>query len=209
MTKNSVHKNIRWLLVIMAPMQRMWTTSLISGLIVTSSACAPYFIMWDLWANFMRLQMDAWDITHCLHFRLIVIFVFWKVLMLHLILLLSMLLLPQTKRTALMKAETKARTLKRFLLSQKHIVYTEPLDVQAGSTVTVFYNPANTVLNGKSEVWFRGSFNRWTHRKGPLSPQRMLPADSGTHIKTTGKLLWVLHVLVCVLLNRDFRITKK
>ncbi|KAF5472783.1 hypothetical protein F2P56_009472 [Juglans regia] len=91
----------------------------------------------------------------------------------------------KTERTALMKAETKERTLKRFLLSQKHIVYTEPLDVQAGSAATVFYNPANTVLNGKSEVWFRGSFNRWTHRKGPLSPQRMLPADNGTHIKTT------------------------
>lgn len=109
--------------------------------------------------------------------------------MLPLILLLSVLLLPQTERTALMKAETKERTLKRFLLSQKHIVYTEPLDVQAGSAATVFYNPANTVLNGKSEVWFRGSFNRWTHRKGPLSPQRMLPADNGTHIKTTGKLM--------------------
>ncbi|KAG6639017.1 starch synthase 3, chloroplastic/amyloplastic [Carya illinoinensis] len=94
----------------------------------------------------------------------------------------------KTERTALMKAETKKRTLKRFLLSQKYIVYTKPLDVQAGSAATVFYNPANTVLNGKSEVWFRGSFNRWTHRKGPLSPQRMLPSDNGTHIKTTVKV---------------------
>lgn len=87
-----------------------------------------------------------------------------------------------------MKAETKERTLKRFLLSQKHIVYTEPLDVQAGTTVTVFYNPASTVLNGKPEVWFRGSFNRWTHRMGPLPPQKMFPADHGSHVKTTGDL---------------------
>ena len=86
-----------------------------------------------------------------------------------------------------MKAEMKERTLKRFLLSQKHIVYTEPLDVHAGSTVTVFYNPANTVLNGKPEVWFRCSFNRWTHCVGPLPPQRMLPADNGSHVKATGK----------------------
>ncbi|KAG6754574.1 hypothetical protein POTOM_040363 [Populus tomentosa] len=52
----------------------------------------------------------------------------------------------KAEKTARMKAGTEERTLKRFLLSQKHIVYAEPLDVQAGSTVTVFYNPANTVL---------------------------------------------------------------
>ncbi|KAM4101812.1 hypothetical protein ACB094_05G173800 [Castanea mollissima] len=94
----------------------------------------------------------------------------------------------KAERTAHMKAETKERTLKRFLLSQKHVVYTEPLDVHAGSTVKVFYNPANTVLNGKPEVWFRGSFNRWTHRKGPLPPQKMLPSDNGTHVKSTVKV---------------------
>ncbi|KAF3451724.1 hypothetical protein FNV43_RR07820 [Rhamnella rubrinervis] len=94
----------------------------------------------------------------------------------------------KAKKTARMKAETKERSLKRFLLSQKHIVYTEPLDVQAGSTVTVFYNPASTVLNGKPEVWFRGSFNRWTHRMGPLPPQKMLPAENGSRVKTTVKV---------------------
>ncbi|XP_021889061.1 starch synthase 3, chloroplastic/amyloplastic [Carica papaya] len=91
----------------------------------------------------------------------------------------------KAEKTARMKAETKERTLKNFLLSQKHIVYTEPLDVQAGSTVTVFYNPANTVLNGKPEVWFRCSFNRWTHRMGTLPPQKMLLADNGPHVKST------------------------
>ncbi|KAK6269015.1 hypothetical protein QUC31_013175 [Theobroma cacao] len=94
----------------------------------------------------------------------------------------------KAEKTARMKAEMKERTLKRFLLSQKHIVYTEPLDVHAGSIVTVFYNPANTVLNGKPEVWFRCSFNRWTHRMGPLPPQRMLPVDNGSHVKATVKV---------------------
>ncbi|KAL6332130.1 hypothetical protein AAG906_001844 [Vitis piasezkii] len=94
----------------------------------------------------------------------------------------------KAERTARMKAEAKERTLKMFLLSQKHIVYTEPLDVQAGSTVSVLYNPANTVLNGKSEVWFRCSFNRWTHRNGPLPPQKMLPVDNGSHLKATVKV---------------------
>lgn len=118
-----------------------------------------------------------------------------KLLILHLLLIFLWLLIAvfwcffcqQAEKTARMKAETKAKTLKSFLLSQKHIVYTEPLDVQAGSTVTVLYNPANTVLNGKPEVWFRCSFNRWSHRKGPLPPQRMLPADDGTHVKTSGE----------------------
>lgn len=93
----------------------------------------------------------------------------------------------QAERTARIKAETKERTMKSFLLSQKHIVYTEPLDVQAGSTATVYYNPANTVLNGKPEIWFRCSFNRWTHRLGPLPPQKMLPAENSSHVKATGK----------------------
>lgn len=94
----------------------------------------------------------------------------------------------QSEKTARMKAETKERTMKAFLLSQKHIVYTEPLEVKAGSTVTVFYNPFNTVLNGKPEVWFRCSFNRWTHRNGPLLPQKMMPAENGSHLKATGEL---------------------
>ncbi|KAF4372544.1 hypothetical protein F8388_027217 [Cannabis sativa] len=95
----------------------------------------------------------------------------------------------KAEKTALMKAETKEKTLKRFLLSQKHIVYTDPLDVHAGSVVTVFYNPANTVLNGKPEVWFRCSFNRWTHRMGPLAPQKMSPADNGSHVKVSGEFI--------------------
>ncbi|KDP20743.1 hypothetical protein JCGZ_21214 [Jatropha curcas] len=97
-------------------------------------------------------------------------------------------ILAKAEKTSRMKAERKERTLKRFLLSQKHIVYTDPLDVQAGSVVTVFYNPANTVLNGKPEIWFRCSFNRWTHRKGPLPPQKMLPADNGSHVKASVKV---------------------
>ncbi|OWM86336.1 hypothetical protein CDL15_Pgr010678 [Punica granatum] len=94
----------------------------------------------------------------------------------------------KAEKTAHMKAETKERTMKRFLLSQKHIVYTEPLEVNAGECVTVFYNPSSTVLNGKHEIWFRCSFNRWTHRMGPLPPQRMVPAENGSHVKTTVKV---------------------
>ncbi|KAK1375131.1 Starch synthase [Heracleum sosnowskyi] len=92
------------------------------------------------------------------------------------------------ERTARLKSETKERTMKKFLLSQKDIVYTEPLDVHAGSTVSLFYNPANTVLNGKPEVWLRCSFNRWTHRMGTLQPQKMLPAENSSHVKAKVKV---------------------
>lgn len=94
----------------------------------------------------------------------------------------------KVERTARMKAETKEKTLKTFLLSQRHIVYTDPVDVQAGQDVNVYYNPSNTVLHGKPEVWFRCSFNRWTHRRGPLPPQKMFPADNGSHVETTVKV---------------------
>ena len=93
----------------------------------------------------------------------------------------------QAEKTARMKAETKEKTLKKFLQSQRHIVYTDPVDVQAGRDVTVHYNPSNTILHGKQDVWFRGSFNRWTHRRGPLPPRKMLPAENGSHVQTTGR----------------------
>ncbi|XP_010533814.1 PREDICTED: starch synthase 3, chloroplastic/amyloplastic [Tarenaya hassleriana] len=91
----------------------------------------------------------------------------------------------KVEKTARLKAETKKKTFERFLLSQRHVIYTDPLDVQAGSSVTVFYNPSNTVLNGKPEIWFRCSFNRWTHRMGPLPPQKMIQSENGSHVKTT------------------------
>lgn len=94
----------------------------------------------------------------------------------------------KAERTTRMKAEMKEKTLKTYLLSQKHIVYTESLDIQAGNTLTIFYNPTNTVLNGKDEVWFRCSFNHWTHRKGLLPPQKMLPAENGSRVKATVKV---------------------
>ncbi|GAB4830860.1 Soluble starch synthase 3, chloroplastic/amyloplastic [Ancistrocladus abbreviatus] len=109
----------------------------------------------------------------------------------------------KAEKTAHMKAETKERTLKRFLLSQKHIAYTDPLDIQAGSTVTVYYNPVHTVLNGKPEIWFRCSFNRWTHRKGPLPPQKMVPAENISHMKTTVKVPLDVYMMDFVFSERE------
>nr|AEL97582.1 starch synthase IIIa [Hordeum vulgare subsp. vulgare]AEL97586.1 starch synthase IIIa [Hordeum vulgare subsp. vulgare] len=91
----------------------------------------------------------------------------------------------KAERSANMKAEMKAKTMRRFLLSQKHIVYTEPLEVRAGTAVDVLYNPSNTVLNGKTEVWFRCSFNLWMHPSGALPPQKMVKSGDGSLLKAT------------------------
>lgn len=96
------------------------------------------------------------------------------------------LLIEQAERNAKMKAEMKEKTMRMFLVSQKHIVYTEPLEIHAETTVDVLYNPSNTVLTGKPEVWFRCSFNRWMHPGGVLPPQKMVQAENGSHLKETG-----------------------
>uniref|UniRef100_A0ACD5ZXS8 Uncharacterized protein n=1 Tax=Avena sativa TaxID=4498 RepID=A0ACD5ZXS8_AVESA len=91
----------------------------------------------------------------------------------------------KAERSAKMKAEMKAKTMRRFLLSQKHIVYTEPLEIRAGTTVDVLYNPSNTVLSGKPEVWFRCSFNLWMHPGGALPAQKMVKSRDGSLLKAT------------------------
>lgn len=88
--------------------------------------------------------------------------------------------------------------MRRFLLSQKHIVYTEPLEIRAGTTVDVLYNPSNTVLNGKPEVWFRCSFNLWMHPSGALSPQKMVKSGDGPLLKATGLSLRSFITLVSI-----------
>lgn len=103
----------------------------------------------------------------------------------------------QTARSAQMKLEMKEKTMKTFLFSQRHILYTEPPDVQAGNTVTVFYNSSATVLSGKPDVWFRCSFNHWTHQNGPLSPLKMVPTGDGSLVKASGKNITITKLLLC------------
>ncbi|CAO2176168.1 unnamed protein product [Urochloa humidicola] len=91
----------------------------------------------------------------------------------------------KAERRTKMKAEMKEKTMRMFLVSQKHIVYTEPLEIRAGTTVDVLYNPSNTVLKGKPEVWLRCSFNSWMHPGGVLPPQKMVKAEHGSHLKAT------------------------
>lgn len=109
----------------------------------------------------------------------------------------------KAEKTARMKAETREKSMKRFLLAQKNIVYTDPIEVHAGKMVTVLYNPSSTVLSGKPEVWFRFSFNHWTHPSGPLPPQKMEHADNGTHLQTTVKVPINAYIMDFVFSERE------
>eukprot|EP00955_Chlamydomonas_euryale_P100620 365296-Chlamydomonas_euryale.AAC.28 len=57
----------------------------------------------------------------------------------------------------------------------RHVLYTEPEVVTAGKDLTIFYNPANTILSGRERVFIRGGWNRWNHAKkfGPLEMTKM------------------------------------
>eukprot|EP00249_Psilotum_nudum_P022055 c28356_g1_i1 orf=2-3733(+) len=89
----------------------------------------------------------------------------------------------KAKHTTWLKEQLKLKTKELFVRSQAHIFYTDPIDVHAGSPVTVFYNPSNTILNGKSETWIRGSFNRWKHKHGNFPPIKMEPTGMNAYLK--------------------------
>lgn len=60
----------------------------------------------------------------------------------------------------------------------RHVLYTSPEVIQAGSTITVRYNPQDTVLRGRDRIFIRGGFNRWSHSKF-FGPVEMLPPNKG------------------------------
>jgi hypothetical protein len=102
----------------------------------------------------------------------------------------------QAQHTAEIKEAFKTKTKNNIRKSQAHRFYTEPVNVEAGKSVTVYYNPSNTVLNGKPEIWLRASFNRWTHKFGCLPPVKMTRSEGTTLVKATGKPFWRSDFLV-------------
>lgn len=67
----------------------------------------------------------------------------------------------------------------------RHVLYTEPEVVLAGREVTVYYNPAETPLNGRSSVFLRGGWNRWNHPMAFGPVQMTAPAAGGQHFSAT------------------------
>lgn len=58
----------------------------------------------------------------------------------------------------------------------RHVLFTEPEIVKAGEEVTIWYNPENTNLTGRNQIFLQCGFNRWSHRS-PVGPLPMLPPD--------------------------------
>ncbi|GLC71233.1 hypothetical protein PLESTF_001092900 [Pleodorina starrii] len=67
----------------------------------------------------------------------------------------------------------------------RHVLYTVPEVVTAGSEVTVFYNPRDTPLNGRQQMYLMGGWNRWTHKRhfGPIAMHP--PVEGGEHWQAT------------------------
>eukprot|EP00963_Diacronema_lutheri_P011104 scaffold1318_cov362-Pavlova_lutheri.AAC.18 len=76
----------------------------------------------------------------------------------------------------LRKERMKQQALSVFRKQQMHIYYTQPEVPVAGEKVTVYYNPNNTNLNGRADIFLRGGWNRWTH-PNIIQPVKMRPCE--------------------------------
>ncbi|EFJ40335.1 hypothetical protein VOLCADRAFT_99865 [Volvox carteri f. nagariensis] len=88
------------------------------------------------------------------------------------------------------RAEEKKKAAQDFVKAVerrkvRHVLFTDPEVVTAGSEVTVFYNPRDTPLNGRQQIYLMGGWNRWTHKRhfGPIAMHR--PVDGGEHWQAT------------------------
>uniref|UniRef100_A0A7R9VX43 starch synthase n=1 Tax=Chlamydomonas euryale TaxID=1486919 RepID=A0A7R9VX43_9CHLO len=79
----------------------------------------------------------------------------------------------ESRRASRAKAQEMVKAVERRKV--RHVLYTEPEVVTAGKDLTIFYNPANTILSGRERVFIRGGWNRWNHAKkfGPLEMTKM------------------------------------
>ncbi|GIL88159.1 hypothetical protein Vretimale_14076 [Volvox reticuliferus] len=88
------------------------------------------------------------------------------------------------------RAEEKKKAAQDFVKAVerrkvRHVLFTNPEVVTAGSEVTVFYNPRDTPLNGRQQIYLMGGWNRWTHKRhfGPIAMHP--PVEGGEHWQAT------------------------
>jgi len=74
-------------------------------------------------------------------------------------------------------AQKKTEEVRRKQM--RHVLFTTPGDVKAGSDVTIHYNPSNTNLNGSERIYLTGGYNRWRHKKNFTSIEMKAPSDEG------------------------------
>jgi len=96
-------------------------------------------------------------------------------------------------RGVMERASSKAKSARRRREVQQRFLYTKPLVPVAGKEVEIYYNPDQTALRGRPDVYVHGGFNRWSHPQkveniqmvpvvpgGPgfMSAKVTLPADA-------------------------------
>jgi len=87
------------------------------------------------------------------------------------------------------KQEARAQVQAVERRKVRHVLFTEPEVLQAGEEVTVYYNPEDTPLNGKSHIYLVGGWNRWTHVR-KFGPVKMDPPSGpgSKHFKATVRI---------------------
>ncbi|GAB4813944.1 hypothetical protein N2152v2_000990, partial [Parachlorella kessleri] len=105
-------------------------------------------------------------------------------------------------KRVLAKAHAKAMAARKRREMQARFLYTKPLTPVAGRPVDIFYNPALTVLNGRPEVYVRGSWNRWNHG-AQFPPTPMTPTHKGGlgFLRATQEVPSDAHVMDLVFLD--------
>lgn len=97
----------------------------------------------------------------------------------------------------------RAEAQRKRRAMQRKVLYTNPLVPEAGNEVDVYYNPDMTDLRGRPEVYFRGSWNRWTHPTG-IPVTRMEPAFSSGIGFLRVRARAALRAVLCAVLSALF-----
>ncbi|PRW39290.1 Soluble starch synthase chloroplastic amyloplastic isoform A [Chlorella sorokiniana] len=107
-------------------------------------------------------------------------------------------------KRALDKAHVKAMAGRRRRELRSRVLFTQPITPVAGQPVDIFYNPDETPLRGRPEVFAAIGFNRWTHaEKNVLPLQGVIPGGIGWE-KATVQVPPDAHVLdIAFLDSRD------
>lgn len=83
-------------------------------------------------------------------------------------------------KRALDKAHVKAMAGRRRRELRSRVLFTQPITPVAGQPVDIFYNPDETPLRGRPEVFASVGFNRWTHGEKNVVPlQSVIPGGIG------------------------------
>ncbi|KAL4419296.1 hypothetical protein ABPG77_001628 [Micractinium sp. CCAP 211/92] len=84
------------------------------------------------------------------------------------------------------KAHVKATAARRRRELRSRTLFTKPLTPVAGQPVEIYYNPDETALRGRPEVYVTGGFNRWTHPEkfAPVQMQSVVPGGIGWYKAT-------------------------